>query len=95
MALALPPSLADCSFCPAPVSRASPSLPFLDLLSLFVSLFPFQAAAAAVAEARFYDKALIDKAEQELKRQYVGKGMDAASPSESQGIFRQRTESDG
>ena len=28
-----------------------------------------------VAEARFYDKALIDKAEQELKRQYVGKGM--------------------
>nr|WP_251368418.1 outer membrane protein assembly factor BamA [Polynucleobacter sp. AP-Kolm-20A-A1] len=31
-----------------------------------------------VAEARFYDKALIDKAEQELKRQYVGKGMFAA-----------------
>ena len=31
-----------------------------------------------VAEARFYDKALIDKAEQELKRQYVGKGMYAA-----------------
>ena len=28
-----------------------------------------------VAEARFYDKALIDKAEQELKRSYVGKGM--------------------
>jgi outer membrane protein insertion porin family len=31
-----------------------------------------------VAEARFFDKALIDKAEQELKRQYVGKGMFAA-----------------
>ena len=31
-----------------------------------------------VAEARFYDKALIDKAEQELKRQYIGKGMFAA-----------------
>lgn len=31
-----------------------------------------------VAEARFYDKALIDKAEQELKRQYVGKGLYAA-----------------
>jgi len=31
-----------------------------------------------VAEARFYDKALIDKAEQELKRQYIGKGMYAA-----------------
>ena len=31
-----------------------------------------------VAEARFYDKALIDKAEQELKRQYLGKGMFAA-----------------
>ncbi len=31
--------------------------------------------AVGVAEARFYDKALIDKAEQELKRQYVGKGM--------------------
>ena len=31
-----------------------------------------------VAEARFYDKALIDKAEQELKRQYVGKGLFAA-----------------
>ncbi|WP_370625104.1 outer membrane protein assembly factor BamA [Polynucleobacter sp. AP-Capit-er-40B-B4] len=31
-----------------------------------------------VAEARFYDKAIIDKAEQELKRQYVGKGMYAA-----------------
>ena len=31
-----------------------------------------------VAEARFYDKALIDKAEQELKRSYVGKGMFAA-----------------
>jgi outer membrane protein insertion porin family len=31
-----------------------------------------------VAEARFYDKALIDKSEQELKRQYVGKGMYAA-----------------
>lgn len=27
-----------------------------------------------VAEARYYDKALIDKAEQELKRQYIGKG---------------------
>ena len=34
--------------------------------------------AVGVAEARFYDKALIDKAEQELKRQYVGKGMYAA-----------------
>lgn len=34
--------------------------------------------AVGVAEARFYDKALIDKAEQELKRQYVGKGMFAA-----------------
>jgi outer membrane protein insertion porin family len=31
-----------------------------------------------VSEARFFDKALIDKAEQELKRQYVGKGMFAA-----------------
>ncbi len=31
-----------------------------------------------VGEARFYDKALIDKAEQELKRQYIGKGMYAA-----------------
>ncbi|MEA9598303.1 outer membrane protein assembly factor BamA [Polynucleobacter sp. AP-Sanab-80-C2] len=31
-----------------------------------------------VSEARFYDKALIDKAEQELKRAYVGKGMFAA-----------------
>jgi outer membrane protein insertion porin family len=31
-----------------------------------------------VAEARFFDKALIDKAEQELKRQYVGKGLYAA-----------------
>jgi len=31
-----------------------------------------------VAEARFYDKALIDKAEQELKRQYAGKGLYAA-----------------
>ncbi len=31
-----------------------------------------------VAEARFYDKALIDKAEQELKRSYLGKGMFAA-----------------
>ena len=31
-----------------------------------------------VAEARFYDKALIDKSEQELKRSYVGKGMFAA-----------------
>ncbi len=28
-----------------------------------------------VAEARFYDKALIDKAEQELKRQYLGEGL--------------------
>jgi outer membrane protein insertion porin family len=34
--------------------------------------------AVGVAEARFYDKAFIDKAEQELKRQYVGKGMYAA-----------------
>nr|WP_251371737.1 outer membrane protein assembly factor BamA [Polynucleobacter sp. UB-Raua-W9] len=34
--------------------------------------------AVGVAEARFYDRALIDKAEQELKRQYVGKGMYAA-----------------
>ena len=34
--------------------------------------------AVGVAEARFYDKALIDKAEQELKRQYTGKGMYAA-----------------
>jgi len=34
--------------------------------------------AVGVAEARFFDKALIDKAEQELKRQYVGKGMYAA-----------------
>jgi len=34
--------------------------------------------AVGVAEARFYDKALIDKAEQELKRQYVGKGLYAA-----------------
>jgi len=34
--------------------------------------------AVGVAEARFYDKAIIDKAEQELKRQYVGKGMYAA-----------------
>ncbi|MEI6183083.1 MAG: outer membrane protein assembly factor BamA [Polynucleobacter sp.] len=34
--------------------------------------------SVGVAEARFYDKALIDKAEQELKRQYVGKGMYAA-----------------
>ncbi len=34
--------------------------------------------AVGLAEARFYDKALIDKAEQELKRQYVGKGMYAA-----------------
>ncbi len=34
--------------------------------------------AVGVAEARFYDKALIDKAEQELKRQYVGKGLFAA-----------------
>lgn len=34
--------------------------------------------SVGVAEARFYDKALIDKAEQELKRQYVGKGMFAA-----------------
>jgi outer membrane protein insertion porin family len=31
-----------------------------------------------VADARFYDKALIDKAEQELKRQYVSKGLFAA-----------------
>jgi outer membrane protein insertion porin family len=34
--------------------------------------------AVGVAEARFYDKALIDKAEQELKRQYISKGMYAA-----------------
>ena len=34
--------------------------------------------SVGVGEARFYDKALIDKAEQELKRQYVGKGMFAA-----------------
>ena len=34
--------------------------------------------AVGVAEARFYDKALIDKAEQELKRAYVGKGLYAA-----------------
>ena len=34
--------------------------------------------AVGVAEARFYDKALIDKAEQELKRQYVSKGLYAA-----------------
>ena len=34
--------------------------------------------AVGVAEARFYDKALIDKSEQELKRAYVGKGMYAA-----------------
>ena len=34
--------------------------------------------SVGVAEARFYDKALIDKAEQELKRQDVGKGMYAA-----------------
>lgn len=34
--------------------------------------------AVGVSEARFYDKALIDKAEQELKRSYVGKGMYAA-----------------
>ena len=31
-----------------------------------------------VAEARYYDKALIDKAEQELKRQYVSRGYYAA-----------------
>jgi len=34
--------------------------------------------AVGVSEARFYDRALIDKAEQELKRQYVGKGLYAA-----------------
>jgi len=34
--------------------------------------------AVGVGEARFYDKALIDKAEQELKRAYVGKGLYAA-----------------
>ena len=34
--------------------------------------------AVGLAEARFYDKALIDKAEQELKRQYVSKGLFAA-----------------
>ncbi|NCX51312.1 MAG: outer membrane protein assembly factor BamA, partial [Burkholderiaceae bacterium] len=34
--------------------------------------------SVGVADARFYDKALIDKAEQELKRQYVSKGLFAA-----------------
>ena len=34
--------------------------------------------AVGVAEARYYDKALIDKAEQELKRQYVSRGYYAA-----------------
>jgi outer membrane protein insertion porin family len=34
--------------------------------------------AVGVGEARFYDKALIDKAEQELKRAYIGKGLYAA-----------------
>ncbi len=34
--------------------------------------------AVGVAEARYYDKALIDKAEQELKRQYVARGYYAA-----------------
>ncbi len=34
--------------------------------------------AVGVAEARFYDKALIDKSEQELKRAYVGRGLYAA-----------------
>jgi outer membrane protein insertion porin family len=34
--------------------------------------------AVGVAEARYYDKALIDKAEQELKRQYVSRGFYAA-----------------
>ena len=34
--------------------------------------------AVGVAEDRFYDKALIDKSEQELKRAYVGKGLYAA-----------------
>ncbi len=37
-----------------------------------------QLKAVGVGEARFYDKALIDKAEQELKRAYIGKGMYAA-----------------
>ena len=37
-----------------------------------------QLRAVGVGEARFYDKALIDKAEQELKRAYIGKGMYAA-----------------
>lgn len=34
--------------------------------------------SVGVADARFYDKAVIDKAEQELKRQYVSKGLFAA-----------------
>jgi outer membrane protein insertion porin family len=34
--------------------------------------------AVGVAEARYYDKALIDKAEQELKRQYISRGYYAA-----------------
>jgi outer membrane protein insertion porin family len=34
--------------------------------------------AVGVAEARYYDKALIDKAEQELKRQYISRGFYAA-----------------
>ncbi|WP_458218656.1 outer membrane protein assembly factor BamA [Paracidovorax citrulli] len=34
--------------------------------------------AVGVAEARYYDRALIDKAEQELKRQYVSRGYYAA-----------------
>ena len=34
--------------------------------------------SVGVADARFYDKALIDRAEQELKRQYVSKGLFAA-----------------
>ena len=37
-----------------------------------------QLRSVGVGEARFYDKALIDKAEQELKRAYIGKGMYAA-----------------
>ncbi len=34
--------------------------------------------AVGVAEARYYDRSLIDKAEQELKRQYVSRGFYAA-----------------
>jgi len=31
--------------------------------------------ATGVAEARYFDKSIVDKAEQELKKQYVGKGL--------------------